>query len=156
LRFQNQVVTAIRRFLILSSLERTLFLQALILLPIVRTSLVLLGSRRTQAWLDRMSRASSSPPPLPDCGAHAETAVRMVDAAARRGIVATTCLPRALVTRALLRRSGVSANLKFGVRRDIACFEAHAWVETAFSPSHETQRTHGFLPLEAPRASQLR
>ena len=85
-----------------------------------------------------------------------QTAERMVNAAARRGMVTATCLPRALVTRALLRRSGVSANLKFGVSRDIGHFEAHAWVEAEGTPSHEAARPYRFVPLESPRNIELR
>ena len=41
----------------------------------------------------------------------------------------STCLRRSLVLTALLRRRGLSANVRFGVRREADLLLAHAWVE---------------------------
>jgi hypothetical protein len=41
----------------------------------------------------------------------------------------STCLARALATRALLRSYGHTAKLRLGVRRTENEFEAHAWLE---------------------------
>ena len=45
-----------RRFMALSSFERRLFVHALMLLPIVRASLVAIGYRRTETWLNCLSQ----------------------------------------------------------------------------------------------------
>jgi hypothetical protein len=114
----------------LSSAERWLLAQALALLPLTALALWAVGFRRWQALLDRLSPA----------GAAAEgdeaalvrqgrAAARLVDAAARRGAYRATCLPRSLVLWWLLRRRGIAADLRIGVRKEAAEFQAHAWVE---------------------------
>ena len=138
----------IRRFLALSRLERVLLAQALILLPLVRWSLVAVGYRRTQTWLHLVSRFSLSPSlPLDPCG-YVTVAQRLVTAAASSGLVAAPCLPRGLVLCVLLRRKGLDPALRFGVRRHNGRFEAHAWVETGYSPDDAARS--GFAPLETP------
>ena len=144
-------MTTIRRFVALSRLERSLLWQALILLPVVRASLFMFGCRRTQAWLNRFA-GRRSPQSVLDSTAYAATTQRMVDAAARSGVVAASCLPRALVTSTLLRRGGVNATLKLGTRRHLGRIEAHAWVETDHDESSKPVRGDGFVPLTAPLA----
>ena len=143
-------MTTIRRFVALSPLEQSLLWQAMILLPVVRASLFVLGCRRTQAWLKRLTARPRSQQSQLDKAAHAPTTQRMVDAAARSGIVTASCLPRALVTCALLERNGVNAALKIGVRRHLGRIEAHAWVETDHDNSRDPVRREGFMPLAAP------
>lgn len=57
------------------------------------------------------------------------TVEQAVRAAARYGLVRATCLEQALAQRWLLRKGGVSAELRIGVRKAGEKFEAHAWVE---------------------------
>ena len=158
----------IRQFPALTPFERALFVQAWILLPLVRTSLAAFGCRRTQAWLDAFSRRGHLRPRLCDpvtdvvptfrSAVHAPKLVqateRMVNAAARVGLVTATCLPRALVTQMLLRRSHVNATLTLGVRRQSGRLEAHAWVETVSAQAATTDGAAGYVPLEA--RTQLR
>jgi hypothetical protein len=40
-----------------------------------------------------------------------------------------TCLPRSLALWWLLRRRGIAADLRIGVRKEGGRFEAHAWTE---------------------------
>ena len=47
---------------------------------------------------------------------------------AAAGVLPVGCLPRALLTAAILERHGVDVAVRIGVRRDGA-FSAHAWVE---------------------------
>lgn len=54
------------------------------------------------------------------------------------------CLPQSLALQALLRRQGLSAELRIGVRRADGKLQAHAWVEHAGSPLGETAP---YLPL---------
>ena len=158
-------MTKVRRFLALTSFERVLLVQALILLPLVRTSLAVLGYRRTRSWLDPLSRGGRLPDTRPATdvvptfrsvlhGEHVHgflsIAERMVNAAGRAGLVHATCLPRALVTCTLLRRNGVKATLKLGVRRQSDRLEAHAWVETKHATPRTIERSTGYIPLEAP------
>jgi hypothetical protein len=104
--------------------------QALFLLPLTALALWLLGLRRWQAALARWS-----PVGPPDCGDEADrverggAAARLVDAAARRGVYRATCLPRSLVLWWLLRRRGIDADLRIGVRKEAGQLQGHAWVE---------------------------
>jgi hypothetical protein len=53
----------------------------------------------------------------------------MVDIAARHLPWQPSCLPRSLVLWFLLRRQGVSAELRIGVQKREGDLKAHAWVE---------------------------
>jgi hypothetical protein len=114
----------------LSPAERRLVAQALVLLPLTALALWLLGLRRWQAALARWA-----PPGTAAGGDEAarveqgRAAARLVDAAARRGVYRATCLPRSLVLWCLLRRRGIDADLRIGVRKEDGQFQAHAWVE---------------------------
>jgi len=46
-----------------------------------------------------------------------------------RGLLAMTCLRKALVLRRLLSRQGIAADLCIGVRREAGRLMAHAWLE---------------------------
>ena len=139
--------------------ERRLLLQAWLLLPIIALLLRWLGLRRTQRLLVRFAPGwktglafhrrdaknaeeaqSLFEKPLRNlcgtlrlCGeevlAVAETVVRLVSNASRHGLIATNCLPQSLLVWWLLRREGIEAELRIGVRKQQDKFEAHAWVE---------------------------
>lgn len=121
-------MTKAMRLFRLSSRERTVLLQALPMLPLARVSLALLGFNRTQRLMRRVSpiRAQASN------GRHfhddALMTMRMVRAAAVHGACHATCLPRSLVTWALLRRRGFDPDLQIGARKKHGVLEAHAWV----------------------------
>ena len=122
----NYTVTKWSRWRQLSPAERRVFRQALLLLPALALGLRLLGLRRTQAWLLRFSRPGASPvQPIPD----AQRLAYLVRAAAAHGPYRATCLPQALAVWWLLRRHGLSGDLRIGVRKAAGQFEAHAWVE---------------------------
>jgi hypothetical protein len=62
---------------------------------------------------------------------------RMVDIAARHHPAPTTCLTRSLVLGRLLRRRGVDAQLRIGVRLVEQQLSAHAWLECDGTPLNE-------------------
>ena len=64
--------------------------------------------------------------------------------AARHHLLPMVCLPQSLALQALLRRQGLSSELRIGVRRAGGTLHAHAWVEHAGSPLGETVP---YLPL---------
>ncbi len=152
---QYQLVTTVRRFLALTPAERALLVRALMLLPIIRASVVMLGLRRTQTWLDWAERAWSRRTNRLDGRAGVRTVERMVNAAAREGIVRATCLPRSLATCALLRSSGVTATLKVGVRKHLGRLQAHAWVETPGARSSDSAQEDGFVVMKAPGSAAI-
>jgi hypothetical protein len=53
---------------------------------------------------------------------------RIVQFAARGHLWEMTCLRRAIATFLLLRLAGYGCNLRIGVRKDDAGFQAHAWI----------------------------
>jgi Transglutaminase-like superfamily len=106
--------------------ERRQFLRAALLLPAVAFSLRVIGLRRTRGWLDR---AVTSRTPPSDEQAALRAALTAVRRAQAHGLVAGACLTRSLVLQHLLARAGLVTELRFGARRDVAHFEAHAWIE---------------------------
>lgn len=113
-----------RTFLGLPPARRRLFLEAWALLPPVWLALRSRGFRRVHESIERASPGAR--PPGPDPTADVVEAVHL---AARYAPVPVNCLLRSLVLVRLLRRRGVAADLRFGVRRNEGRFEAHAWVE---------------------------
>ena len=74
---------------------------------------------------------------------------RMVRIAATYGPFPARCLPRAVVLWALLRRQGVDAEIKLGVRRGDRGVEAHAWVELDGVALEQDTGEPSFVPLRA-------
>ena len=64
---------------------------------------------------------------------------QLVGIAARRGIFKATCLPQACLVWWLLRRRGIAAELKIGVRKDGQALCGHAWVEHENRPLNDDQ-----------------
>jgi len=52
-----------------------------------------------------------------------------------------------MIVRTLLRRHGIDAELKLGVRQGQRGFEAHAWVELAGFPLDQAIESVPFVPL---------
>jgi hypothetical protein len=82
----------------------------------------------------------------------AEAMARTVDAVARRLPVRSKCLPRSLALWTMLRRAGIDATLRIGMRTDGSA-EAHAWVEHAGCAIGELVDIDALAPF--PLASQL-
>jgi hypothetical protein len=115
----------------LSSLQRRTLLRAWPLLPGVWLALRTLGLPRTQALLLGRSPGERRAPALQlaDLQAMGEA----VNIAARHPPLPAPCLTSSLVLLWLLRRQGVAARLRIGVRFHAPAapgrLDAHAWVE---------------------------
>lgn len=59
----------------------------------------------------------------------AKNTARMVAVAARYGPYRGNCLKKSLVLWWLLRRQGLPAQLRIGVRKQAGAIDGHAWVE---------------------------
>ncbi|MBS1842021.1 MAG: lasso peptide biosynthesis B2 protein, partial [Acidobacteria bacterium] len=80
---------------------------------------------------------------VPNSGAErVALTARMVRAAARHGLGNPSCLEESLVLAYLLRRQGIEAQLRIGVKKNIPKFEAHAWVECDGVALNETEALH--------------
>ena len=127
-----------RTWVRLSWKERSLLLEALILLPLVALSLTLWGMRRTQSVLAQLSQQTMLVPStalLPQV----DKTARMVGIAAQYSLLRTNCLKKSLVLWCLLRRQGIESELRIGVRREQNEFQAHAWVEYEGIVLNDTQ-----------------
>jgi hypothetical protein len=113
----------------LSKSDRALVINAVFLLPIVATSLKTVGLQRTQSWLTRNSLGPMVPP-TKQTRANVRRTAQMVAVACRRHPLRSNCLPRTIVLWSLLRRRGIDADVRIGVRRDTeGAVKAHAWLE---------------------------
>lgn len=109
--------------------DRTLLLQALVLLPVVAISLKLWGLQQTQTVLAQLLPVREIPIQSSNQIPQVWTTTRMVRTAARYNGVWANCLKKSLVLWWLLRRQGISSELRIGVQRLEGKFSAHAWVE---------------------------
>jgi hypothetical protein len=123
------------KFLALSGAEKRFFLKAVILLPVFWLGLRLYGLARFQARLERSPLVARQEPKLEELAALG----RLVNAAAHYTFAPGTCLTRSLLLRRLLRRRGINADLRIGVRFVQGKLDAHAWVEYQGIPINDKQ-----------------
>lgn len=128
----------LRLFLLMSSVERRITIEALLLPVAISSGFRLVGVPRTQAWVRRWAVRGKT---------HAEIAtgdvIRMACRAQRRvsrasGILGP-CLVRSLTLWAILTRRGGEVSLRVGFRKRDGKFEGHAWVEHDQCPLNETE-----------------
>ena len=131
----------LRRFRALPKRPRSLFLRAVVLLPLVSLSLKLRGLAATQRWLEK-ARAKRTSADKMEAAQTALEVVRAVGAAVRHGLGHPTCLEQSLMMCWLLRREGIASQLRIGVRKDGERFEAHAWVECEGKAIGEPGKVH--------------
>ena len=130
------------RFGKLTALERGTLFRALLLLPAIGLGLRVLGFRKVQAMLHNYRVAGSCEPAPNSTLKIALTATSMVSIAARRGFYRASCLPKSLMLAHLLRRQGIAADLRVGVRKVAGALEAHAWVEHNGQPLNDGIDVH--------------
>jgi hypothetical protein len=112
--------------------ERWLLVEIAALLSVIGGALRLLGFKRTHRILAGSSAAAAGT--RDESGADAVLAMaerlgQLVSIAARHGPYRATCLRQSLALWWLLRRRGISAELRIGVGRPAGRLGAHAWVE---------------------------
>jgi hypothetical protein len=120
----------LQRYRALDPASQRTFRRAAILLPLVRWSLRLRGYGQTFASLQK--RVLSQPGRAenqPEAREKVHITCRMVHAALRYSFAQYTCLEESLTLWYLLRKQGIAACLRIGVRKENGKFEAHAWVE---------------------------
>lgn len=142
----------LEQWLGLASWERWLLLRLLVLLPAIGAALRLLGFNRTRALL---GRAVPTPKPSlagapPQPSDRPRRIARLVAMAACRGPYRATCLRQSLALWWLLRRRGIPAELRIGVRKDGDALLAHAWVEQEGAPLGQGPLGHAPFPRRIP------
>ncbi len=132
------------RYWRLSALERGLLWRALVLLPLTTMALRVLGFRRWHAALARLAPLGPSPEvkSAPSFAKRAQLTTRMVQAASQDSLCRANCLEQSIVLWWLLRRQGISSELRIGVCKADDGVAAHAWVELAGAVLNEAQDVH--------------
>lgn len=115
----------------MSGNERRWLMQAWMLLLVVKVLLWKIGYRRTLAHLERWLPLQIGNPTTAnhETQQQAITLGRLVNMAANHSPFVINCLPRSLVLCGMLRRAGLTAELRIGVQKESDAFAAHAWVE---------------------------
>lgn len=138
-------MNALRRWAELPAGDRLRLPLMMAALPLVSFWLQRSGYQRTRRMVERLSLN-----PRPQAATEADLAYarRMAWLAAlagRRGPMEATCLRQSLLVYGLLRRRGLSPEIKLGVQGGTTGFDAHAWVELDGHPL-EAQAQY-FQPL---------
>jgi Transglutaminase-like superfamily len=112
------------------------------MLPLTALGLRMAGLRRVQEALARLAARSGRDWAGGNASMHAKEVARLVSAAARHGPYRAKCLPTALTLQMILRRHGIPADLRLGVRKAAGRIEAHAWVEHQGVPLMDSSDVH--------------
>ena len=117
------VLDVIRKFVRLRSRDRAVLTRTVLTLAAARLATRVLPFAAGRRLLVGEQRASA-PTVTRD-------QVRWAMSRAQRVVPGATCLPQALAAEALLKRGGLPADLRIGVRKDASGkLLAHAWVES--------------------------
>jgi hypothetical protein len=132
----------LRRFRALERKAQTLFLRALVMLPLVGLSLKFRGFDGTRSTLQKMASGVRQRTASYSLNQQIALTARMVNAADRHGLVHPSCLVKSLTLWWLLGRQGIPSELRVGVRKEGGNFEAHAWVEREGMALNEPEERH--------------
>ena len=132
----------LRRFSALERPAQSLFLRAIVLLPVVSLSLHWRGFRVTRVALERVLSKANSVLDAATASERAALTAHMVHAADRHGWFHPTCLAKSLTLWWLLGREGIASELRIGIRKENQKFEAHAWVERDGAALNEPEEHH--------------
>jgi len=120
----------IRKFLALPWAERWLLMQAMAALPLVTLTLMTVGPRRCYQDLARLTPiAPGGALTVTNADHRASRTAWLVRIASLHGLAKGSCLAQSLTVWFLLRRQGIPASLRIGVRLQHGRLEAHAWTE---------------------------
>ena len=127
----NSLQRKLGKWRALRAWERRLLVESAGLLVMAWLGLRLLDFKRVRRFSQPEIGVSSFPGLPRDTNAvdYGQRCAELVGIAGRHGFYKATCLPQALVLCRVLRRRGLPAQLRIGVRPQVAPFEAHAWVE---------------------------
>jgi hypothetical protein len=138
--------SSLARWRALSSRQKRQLVLLTLALPATGALIRVLGFKRTANVCDRIAGRRPVRKPTADEINAAEDLATLAGIAGRRGPVSASCLRQALVVRAWLRRRGLDAQLKIGVKKNGDAMDAHAWVELAGIPLAQPHLTHTPFP----------
>ena len=140
-----------------SALERpaqTLFLRALVMLPLVGLSLKFRGFEATRSTMRKRLSLAIQQAGSDFLNRQVSLTAHMVNAADRHGLVHPSCLVKSLTLWWLLGRQGITSELRVGVRKEGGNLEAHAWVEReGIALNEPEERHHHYAAFDAALAS---
>ena len=114
----------------LSLLEWQLLITSALLLPLTALGLKLIGLKRTQQLMEKFSpNAPKTSLPVEQELQEGQMVAHMVSVAANHSIYRANCLKQSLVLWWLMRKRGLTAELRIGVKKEDCELNAHAWVE---------------------------
>ena len=136
----------LRAFLAASPGDRLQYFRAVLTLPLAQLALRSVGYPRL------VRRLGGSPrKPAGEITGLLRSRHRAVERAGRYLPWKTTCLDRSFTLWWLLRRDGVPATLRIGVRRGETAVEAHAWVEhDGHAINDSPDVAERYAPFDAP------
>ena len=164
-------MTSFRKVQRLSTDERWLLAQALVLLPLTFCGVYALGVSRWQRLLISLvtfrktsgldfqlaEKRSTEGPVFRDeeeTWQRADAIARIVRVAAYRGVYQASCLQQTLVLWCLLRRNRIESEIRYGARKEEGRLQAHAWIEVGgVALGEETDVCLYFSPFERVAAS---
>lgn len=132
----------LRRFSALERTAQSLFLRALVTLPLVELSLKFRGFEMTRSTLRKTLSHASTQTDSSSLNKRIALTAHMVNAADRHGVVHPSCLVKSLALWWLLGRQGIPSELRVGVRKGGGNLEAHAWVEREGRALNEPEERH--------------
>ncbi len=118
----------LRTFARLDSERRSVFVKAVLLLPLVRPALRILGFKRLR---DRIEARPCREQVSREERRWVALVAEMVEVAGRHGLMRANCLDRSLLLHWPFARRGIPVELRIGVDRSDDGLRAHAWIECA-------------------------
>jgi len=109
--------------------EKGLLARFVFCLPWIAFSLRFFGYLRTRNFLARLTNQTPLHQANPDELVRAQRSGELLAIAGKRGLISATCLRQSVLLEYYLKRQGLAAEIKIGVRKDNDLFDAHAWVE---------------------------
>jgi hypothetical protein len=109
--------------------EKVLLARFVFCLPWISFSIRYLGYSRTRKLLSGLTKQTDFRQANAAELAQAQRNAELLLIAGRRGLISATCLRQSVLLEYWLKRRGLAAEIKIGVRREQDLFDAHAWVE---------------------------
>lgn len=117
--------------------ERATFREAIFLVPAMHVTVRIIGFNRLQQWVvNTATRTGAAPQPTADL---VRRSVVNINRVKRYSPLRGNCLSQSLALSRLLRRRGITPDLRLGVRLTGSKFDAHAWVEYDGRVLNDTQ-----------------
>jgi hypothetical protein len=139
----------------LDAADRRLAIGTTVAFAATRMGLRFAGLRRCRSVLLRLAPRKTWNASEEAKIAVAQKIARIQDGVSRRLIWHASCLEQSLVLWWQLRRSGIAAEMRIGVRKQAGRFEAHAWVELGNVILNDFGEAHvHFAPFDGSILSQ--